>query len=874
MVLPGVKLENVKKVMSHYQALAQCDDFIRRNGLKPLSEFDTAGSAQIIKEESLTDSAAIASELAAETFGLTILHKNIQETDFNFTRFLLITKKNVEFDEGYQMKTSINLWVPHTAGSLFKVMSAVAVRDLNLTKIESRPAPWGYVQQLQIDDNPVKPPFGNEKFSYIFYLDIIADEKSSSFINLMRHLKEITSFVRILGCYPEGSQCPSICRDALKSALLIKTEIPESVKDETLRIGIYGFGKFGQFLSKTFIHFGYRVMCSSRSDYTYRAAQLNCEWMQARNLIKNVDVLVICSSILSFTSVLDGLDMNLLKSEKLLVVDVLSVKTFPKNELIKRIPQECDILCTHPLFGPDSGKYGWQGLPFQYEIVRCKNEKRSKNFLNIFKMAGCRMMEMSCEEHDKVAAGTQFITHLIGRILAYQKLKPTRIDTNGYKVLQLLMNNTISDSFELFKGIYQFNPCSNDQLKLFRNALIDVTRQLHFEDKFNPITYLIKPSKTSTILGLVKGLEAKNEEVFSLCVGEPDFDPPREVIDATISAVSNGETKYTEIGGRAVLKQTICDHYKKSHNLSYTPNQVVISNGAKQSIYQAVMCLCQEGDEVIIHAPYWVSYIDIVKMSGATPIILDTQFTDGYILRAKLLSTVITHRTRMVIICNPSNPCGTVIPVTELHMIAKLLSNHTSVYVLADEIYDRYIYDAEHVPLASIPSISERTITINGFSKTFSMTGFRIGYLIAPTLEIARLVLTVQGQITGCCCSLSQAAGIAALTKVPQSWFDERRIELREKRDLMSGLMRSLIPQCPFNLPQGAFYILADISSLLSPKVPSAEDFSRELLSNTNVAIVPGEDFGAANSIRLSFATSKKIIENSIIKMASFINKI
>lgn len=381
------------------------------------------------------------------------------------------------------------------------------------------------------------------------------------------------------------------------------------------------------------------------------------------------------------------------------------------------------------------------------------------------------------------------------------------------------------------------------------------------------------------IFSNVKQMEAEGIEVTSLCVGEPDFPPPQAVLDAATKAIKDGETRYTAVTGTAALRQAIAQDLKSRKNVIYNPNtEIVVGNGAKQCVYQGILATCGPGDAVIIPAPYWPSYPEMVTLAGAVPIILETKETDGYLLTAESLQKCIEENSdktiRCLILCNPSNPTGGVHNKARLQELAQVLENYPQISILADEIYERLVYndtpEDEHVAFASIsPSMYRRTMTVNGFSKSHAMTGMRLGYLAAPA-PIAKAVTTIQGQLTSCAGSISQAAGVAALTKVPESQMEANLKIMREKRDFVIQKLRQMKKVKLVVPPMGAFYVLPDVSAYYRG---DDTKLCLDLLEKKRLAIVPGSSFGAPGTVRISYATSMEELEIAMKKMREFLDE-
>jgi len=393
-----------------------------------------------------------------------------------------------------------------------------------------------------------------------------------------------------------------------------------------------------------------------------------------------------------------------------------------------------------------------------------------------------------------------------------------------------------------------------------------------------PIVGKVAQSKTVAIFSKTSDMKARGEKVNSaLCVGQPDFAPPPEALRATTDAVERGLTAYTAVSGTLELRQAICKYLREVKQLTYGVDQVLVSCGGKQAIYEVMLATCGAGDEVIVPAPYWTSYPDIVALAGATPVILPTAAADGYAPTAASLAALLRPSTRMVILCNPSNPSGAVIPPLELEALAAVLRRpeHAHVLVLSDEIYCEITYDVPHVSFGALPGMLERTLTINGFSKSHSMTGYRLGYLAGPA-PLVKAATKMQGQITSCASSIAQHAGVAALHAWPSAAAGTLRdhvADLRSKRDLTLELLRQL-PGVTCPTPEGAFYVLPDVSAYFGKRaadgalVDSAEALCMLALDTYKVAFVPGEAFGAPKTIRLSYAATREDIRDAVSKLA------
>ena len=386
----------------------------------------------------------------------------------------------------------------------------------------------------------------------------------------------------------------------------------------------------------------------------------------------------------------------------------------------------------------------------------------------------------------------------------------------------------------------------------------------------NPIVASVKPSKTVEIFSLVKEMEAAGDTVTSLCVGEPDFLPPKAVLEATVAAIQSGDTRYTAVTGTADLRAAIAEDLKKRKGVEYNPaNEIVVGNGAKQCVYQGVLATCGEGDKVLVPAPYWPSYPEMVSLVGAEPIVVETKAEDGYLITPEALrSTLEEHpEIKLIILCNPSNPTGGVYHLEKLEAIANVLKDFPNVIVLADEIYERLVYEGECPAFAGVDGMFSRTMTVNGFSKAYAMTGMRLGYVAAPQ-PLARAITTIQSQLTSCAGSLSQAAGVAALTQVKEEEMEANVEIMREKRDYVLKELSNIPGVNVAMPPNGAFYVLPDVSSYFDG---DDTKLCLELLKAKKMAIVPGSSFGAPGTVRLSYATSMEELGIALKKLKEFL---
>ena len=372
----------------------------------------------------------------------------------------------------------------------------------------------------------------------------------------------------------------------------------------------------------------------------------------------------------------------------------------------------------------------------------------------------------------------------------------------------------------------------------------------------------LSTSQTLAMAALARELKAQGKDIISLSLGEPDFNTPDFIKEAAKKAIDENYSTYSPVDGYVELKEAICRKFKRDNNLDYKPANIVVSTGAKQSLYNIAQCMLNEGDEVILPAPYWVSYYEIIKMSGGIPVEVPTSVESDFKITAEQLEIAITPKTKMIWYSSPCNPSGSVYSREEFTAIAKVLEKYPNIYVVADEIYEHINFSGTFCSIASIPGMSDRTITVNGVAKAFAMTGWRIGYIGAPEF-IAKACTKMQGQVTSGANSIAQRATIAAVDADPKvlNYMVEA---FHKRRDLVVGLIKE-IPGLKINVPEGAFYVFPDVSSFFGKTlrgtfIKDATDFSMYLLAEANVATVTGDAFGNPDCIRFSYATSEDLL--------------
>jgi len=379
---------------------------------------------------------------------------------------------------------------------------------------------------------------------------------------------------------------------------------------------------------------------------------------------------------------------------------------------------------------------------------------------------------------------------------------------------------------------------------------------------------LIKPSPTMAVTKLAAEMKAAGKDVIGLGAGEPDFDTPDHIKNAAITAIKNGETKYTAVDGTPALKKAIVNKFSKDNNIEYNMDEIIVSVGGKQVLYNALMSSINPGDEVIIPSPYWVSYPDMVALAGGIPIIVEGKESNNFKVIPDDIKNKISDKTKWIIINSPSNPTGSSYTKSELEDLGNLLLNHENIFIMSDDIYEKIIYDDfKFYSLAEVvPALKDRILTVNGVSKAYAMTGWRIGYAGGPK-ELISSMAKLQSQSTSNPSSISQAAALAAL-EGPEEFLSERNDKFRIRRDMVVDMLNNCNGLSCLK-PSGAFYVYPSCSGVIGKALTSGKviensiDFSSYLLESEGVAVVPGSAFGADPFFRISYATSDSILEEA-----------
>lgn len=385
-------------------------------------------------------------------------------------------------------------------------------------------------------------------------------------------------------------------------------------------------------------------------------------------------------------------------------------------------------------------------------------------------------------------------------------------------------------------------------------------------------------AESATIAMASKSRELKlaGKDIISLSLGEPDFNTPDFIKEAAKQAIDDDFSKYMPVPGYLDLREAICAKFKRDNGLQYSPEQIVVSTGAKQSLINVILSLVNPGDEVIVPAPYWVTYVEQVRMAGGIPVIIETSIENDFKITPEQLKNALTDKSKLMLFSNPCNPTGSAYTKDELGGIAEVVAQTDNFYVISDEIYEHIVFENKNVSFAGLPGVYDKTITVNGVSKAFAMTGWRVGYIGAP-LEIAKACTKIQGQYTSGTGSISQRAAKKAM-EVDPSEISFMVEAFKKRRDLVLGLMNE-IEGVQTNVPEGAFYVFPNISSFFGKSyngttIKSATDLSLYLLDEALVALVTGEAFGDPNCIRLSYAASEEVLIEAIARIKKALDKL
>lgn len=386
------------------------------------------------------------------------------------------------------------------------------------------------------------------------------------------------------------------------------------------------------------------------------------------------------------------------------------------------------------------------------------------------------------------------------------------------------------------------------------------------KERLSPVASAMVESATLRMARRSRELRAQGIDIVDLSLGEPDQDPPAFAVEAAARAVAENKwNKYPPVNGFLDVRQAIAAKFERDNGLHYTADQIVVSNGAKQSIMNTIIALVGPGDEVVIPAPYWVSYAEQVRFTGATPVIVHSTLEEDYKPPVERIAAAITPRTRLLVFSSPCNPSGSVLNGLELEALADVVRQWPDLLVISDEIYEHIVFEGTHRSFASLPGMAERTITVNGLAKAFALTGWRVGYIGAP-LWIAQAAMKIQGQFTSGVNAVAQRVAKACMEADP-ALLSGLRADFKRRRDLVTRELQR-IPQWRCNMPQGAFYVLPDVTASLQGPIRTAEQLCLYLLDHAHVSMVDGDSFGAPDTVRISYATKDELLVKAVDRIA------
>ena len=423
----------------------------------------------------------------------------------------------------------------------------------------------------------------------------------------------------------------------------------------------------------------------------------------------------------------------------------------------------------------------------------------------------------------------------------------------------------------MYKNYLKFNNLDMiSKYYLWHSKMLEMTK---VSDRLNRLS----ESATLAMAQMSRELQAKGIDVISLSLGEPDFDTPEFIKEAAKKAIDDNFSHYTPVPGLPELRKAIAAKFKRDNNLEFTPNQIVASTGAKQSLINVCLCLLNPGDEVLLPCPFWVSYADMIKLAEGVPVQVPSSIDTDFKVTPKELEAAITPRTKMLMFSSPCNPSGTVYTQSELEAIAKMLEKYPDIYVVSDEIYEHINFTDKHFSIGTLPSMIDRTITVNGVSKSFAMTGWRVGFIGAP-LWIANACNKIQGQVTSATCAIAQKATESAMLTDPKLTTTQMKNTFLSRRNMVIDLLKD-IPGIKCNIPQGAFYVFPDISYYFGKsdgktKINNGDDFCMYLLNYAHVACVAGDDFGNPECIRISYAAADAKLIEAMVRIKTHLAKL
>lgn len=813
------KFSSIKKVISHPQALQQCKENLRLNNMIPIEFWDTAGSVDELRKLKDPSTGCIA---PSGLGGKDVYEHKLKFNDLekNITRFYLVSIKSKEKNYANILKDNLRLKNTKISGHIIakdkvgilnEYLNFFSQRNINLTKIESVPY-LGYDRDV---------------FSYLFFIEGILPK------SIYKIESEIEGFYSF-GYFPILD--------------FPNKKIPNTQTEKKLNIGIIGFGRFGQFIGNQMNKYKdgnkFNVIVTNRSDKSYEANKMNILFQSKEEFIKNeFDIIIFATSILSFEEVLHSYPKDfLLKS---IVIDVLSVKEYPKKVLNEYV-NGCNMINTHPMFGPDSAKYSWKDKKFVYHLENISEQfkDRSKIFLDFWKDMGCEMIEMTPEEHDMKAANSQFITHFIGRLLELCQCQNTDVDTDGYKSLLKIMDHTMNDSWDLFYALSKYNEKSIDTIEKIKYQLVNLENKLLFPDG-KPV----KESQTGIMYKKILKLKAEGKDVINSAIGVPSWYPKVE----SYSFSSN----YSTSKGNIELIDNLVEYYNRNYKTNINSSNLLISCGAKPALYLVFKYLTKNGSKWLIPNPYWTSYPDMIESLGGNSIILNSSINNKFEFDLEELEDNLkTNRINGLILCNPNNPTGLCYSDDYIEKITILCKKYDK-YLIVDEVYLPLTNNITSYSIASKLNY-DKIIIISSFSKYWALPGWRVGWILSNEKLTNDLV-----KLQSCIFTCAPTSGMEIANKLLKDTLNNKDdidlTVLDNSREILEELFINNKWKIVKNKNRSMY-----IFPVNENKNYDVESFIETLLEN-GLGVISGKAFGYENGIRITLPNNKEMLEKMIL---------
>ena len=630
---------------------------------------------------------------------------------------------------------------------------------------------------------------------------------------------------------------------------LLEIKNPESLKSKKTSVAIIGFGRFGQFIGEQMVSFGFDVYATSRTNYTKLANELGIIFLDrdsflSLNIENAFDVIILATSILSFEKVLTSYPKELWENK--LIVDVLSVKLYPQEIINKYLSQiNCDILLTHPMFGPDSAKSSglansWNNKNFVFWKEKINNNELLNRFISFWEYQGCNMIEMSPQEHDKLTANSQFLTHFLGRTLELLDCQNTKVDTDGYKSLVTIKNHSVNDSWDLFYALAKYNPLSIDTINKLKYQISILEEKILYPDG-----KIIKQSETGKMNSKIINLKSEGKKIINSAIGVPSWYPQLPYTSS-----------YSTAKGNKNLLNQMKKYYSDKHNLEINDENLVIVSGAKPGIYLSLKLLTRIGTKWILPKPYWTSYPDMIELENGSSILLDSKVENNWSLNLSIIEENFKDKlVNGIIICQPNNPTGLLYNENFIEQLIILAKNYDK-YIIMDEVYLSLTDSKTSYKLAKTFEFS-KLIVVSSFSKYWAVPGWRVGWVLSEPNIISQIV-KLQSNILTC----ASNSGQEVCCELLDSNFSPDLSILSESKDVISKIFIDNGWSLPKN-DELSMYLFPVNNEINIHKVVN------QLLEN-GLGVISGTPFGYDNAIRITLPNNYEDLEdikNILIKV-------